>query len=158
MILTKPRERTRFIRFAIVGAFGALVDFIIYNLLMYLLSVPVVLAGTVSFLTAVASNLTWNRYWTYPDSRSKTLVRQWFEFLVINAMGLVIRVPILAFLDPLMRRLFAGLQQFTRLSLRSPFFTPNALGDNVTLAIAIIIVMFWNFFANRYWTYADVEA
>ena len=158
MILTKPRERTRFIRFAIVGAFGALVDFIIYNLLMNLLSVPVALAGTVSFLTAVASNFTWNRYWTYPDSRSKKLVHQWFEFLVINAMGLFIRVPILVFLDPLMRRLFAGMQPFTRLSLRSPFFTPNALGDNFTLATAIIIVMFWNFFANRYWTYADVGA
>lgn len=156
MILTNPREKTRFIRFAIVGAFGALVDFFIYNLLMNQFSVPVVLAGTVSFLAAVASNFTWNRYWTYPDSRSKPLVRQGFEFLVINAMGLLIRVPILAFLDPLMRRLFTGLLQFTHLSSRSPFFTPNALGDNVTLAIAIIIVMFWNFFANRYWTYADI--
>lgn len=158
MILSNPRERTRFIRFTIVGAFGALVDFFIYNLLMNLLAVPVVLAGTVSFLTAVASNFTWNRYWTYPDSRSKPLARQWFEFLIINAMGLLIRVPILAFLDPLMRQLFAGMLQFTHLSLRSPFITPKALGDNVTLAIAIIIVMFWNFFANRYWTYADVGA
>ena len=32
-----------------------------------------------------------------------------------------------------------------------------ALADNITLAIAVIIVMFWNFFANRYWTYNDVD-
>jgi putative flippase GtrA len=29
--------------------------------------------------------------------------------------------------------------------------------DNVVLAIAITIVMLWNFLANRYWTFNDVE-
>jgi putative flippase GtrA len=28
---------------------------------------------------------------------------------------------------------------------------------NVTLAIAVGIVMLWNFFINRYWTYNDVS-
>ena len=32
------------------------------------------------------------------------------------------------------------------------------LGGNLALAAAVIIVLFWNFFANRYWTYADVDA
>ena len=32
-ILTNPRERTRFVRFAIVGVIGAIVDFGVMNLL-----------------------------------------------------------------------------------------------------------------------------
>ena len=35
--------------------------------------------------------------------------------------------------------------------------TPDILADNFTLAVAVVIVMFWNFFANRYWTYGDVD-
>ena len=32
----------------------------------------------------------------------------------------------------------------------------NQLGSNIAQAISIIIVLFWNFFANRLWTYNDV--
>jgi putative flippase GtrA len=31
------------------------------------------------------------------------------------------------------------------------------LGENLALATVVIIVLFWNFFINRYWTYNDVE-
>ena len=31
------------------------------------------------------------------------------------------------------------------------------IGLNLTKAIAAIIVMMWNFFINRYWTYNDVD-
>ena len=34
MILANPKERTRFVRFAIVGVIGAIVDFGIFNLLL----------------------------------------------------------------------------------------------------------------------------
>ena len=30
------------------------------------------------------------------------------------------------------------------------------MGNNIALAVAVIIVMFWNFFVNRFWTYSDV--
>jgi len=30
------------------------------------------------------------------------------------------------------------------------------ISQNLALAISIIIVSFWNFFANRYWTYGNV--
>jgi len=149
-MLSDAQERVRFLRFMIVGAIGAVVDFGVMNLLIHLCNFSVTISGIISFLAAVTSNFTWNRYWTYPDSRSKHLFRQYGEFLLINALGLVLRVPILAFIDPLMRTLFSNLP------LRLPFITPNTLGDNFTLALAVLIVMFWNFFANRYWTYSDV--
>lgn len=150
-ILTDPRERGRFLRFAVVGVIGAVVDFGVMNLLVNLFHLPLVPAGTISFICAILSNFTWNRYWTYPDSRSKRVVRQLLEFFVVSVLGLAIRIPILAILEPITYRFF------TNLPFTIPFFTANFLSDNFTLAVAVIIVMFWNFFVNRYWTYRDVD-
>jgi putative flippase GtrA len=148
-IIKNPRERTRFLKFAVVGVFGGVVDFGTANFLVYVLSAPLVLAGTISFIAAIISNFTWNRYWTYPDSRSKPVLHQLAQFSIVNAIGLGIRIPILHFLEPVLKRFF--------IQLRLPVFTPDFLGKNITLAIAVIIVMFWNFFVNRYVTYNDVE-
>ena len=148
-IITNPRERTRFFKFAIVGLIGAVVDFGTANILVYIFSAPLVLAGTISFIAAILSNFLWNRYWTYPDSRSKPVLHQLVQFAVINAIGLCIRVPILRDLEPVLIRLYT--------SLHLPIITPDFLGKNSTLAVAVIIVMFWNFFVNRYITYNDVE-
>jgi len=150
-VLINPRERIRFLRFAAVGVIGAIVDFGVMNLLTHLFRIPLIIAGTVSFIAAVLSNFTWNRFWTYPDSRSKSVPRQLFEFTIVNAAGLLIRVPILAFLE---RPLFSF---FSWLPVRLSFFSPEFFAKNGTLAIAVVIVMFWNFFANRYWTYSDVK-
>ncbi len=152
LILHNRRERVRFLRFAAVGVIGAVVDFGIANLLVKLAHAPLVLAGTISFLCAITSNFAWNRYWTYPDSRSKPVHRQMAQFFLINALGLGIRVPVLKFLEPVFEHLAAafGLQIL-------PYLDAKTVGDNLTLALAVVIVMFWNFFANRYWTYSDVE-
>ena len=149
-ILINPKERTRFFRFLVVGTFGAFVDFGIENLLHRVFGVPYVWAGTISFISAILSNFIWNRYWTYPDSRSKPIIGQLLQFSLVNVTGLVIRIPILKFLEPEITKLLFLLPD------RYLFIPPDALGENVTLAIAVGIVLFWNFFINRYWTYSDV--
>lgn len=151
VILTNPRERTRFLRFLVVGTIGAVVDFGTMNLLVNLFKFPLFLAGAISFIAAIISNFIWNRYWTYPDSRSKPIRRQLLQFGIVNAAGLAIREPILLIFEPLL------LKFFTRLPFQIPYFTPDFLSDNFTLAIAVIVVLFWNFFVNRYWTYNDVK-
>jgi len=104
-ILKNPLERARFVKFAIVGALGALIDFGVMNLLVWLLKATLVLAGSVSFICAVISNFTWNRFWTYPESRAKHVVGQLAQFTIVNAIGLVIRVPILKLGEPTLDRL-----------------------------------------------------
>jgi putative flippase GtrA len=151
ILLHNQRERARFLRFAVVGIIGAVVDFGVMNLLVNLLSFSLVRAGTISFLAAILSNFIWNRYWTYPDSRSKPISHQLLEFLVVNIAGLLIRLPILAFIDPLIFKLTS------MLPIISTSFDTQFISHNLTLAIAVVIVMFWNFFVNRYWTYGDVE-
>ncbi len=152
VILSNAQERSRFLRFAMVGVIGAVVDFGVSNILIQFFSAPLVLAGSVSFIAAIISNFFWNRYWTYPDSRSKRVSAQIIQFTLVSVMGLVIRVPILAFFEPVVERLFV------QANLQIPgLLDATRLADNFTLAIAVLIVMFWNFFANRYWTYADVD-
>lgn len=151
-IITNPRERTWFFRFAVVGIIGAVVDFGTFNLLTSFAGLSAVWASVISFIAAIISNFTWNRYWTYPDSRSKPLGRQLFQFSIVSLLGLIIRTPIIAVLEPLFNRIFAQ-----SAFLPIGFITAEFLANNLALAIAVIVVMFWNFFINRYWTYSDVE-
>jgi len=150
VILTSPVERTRFLKFMAVGAFGAVIDFGIANLLTHFLNFVLVLAGTISFSCAVLSNFIWNRYWTYPESRSRPLPHQLGMFALVNVAGVVIRIPILHFLE-------APLRDFVSANGILAVLTPEFLARNLTLAVAVGIVMLWNFFINRYWTYNDVD-
>jgi putative flippase GtrA len=150
-ILTDPQERTRFLRFAVVGIIGAVVDFGTLNLLVGLFNVPFIPASVVSFTAAVISNFLWNRFWTYPDSRSKAVGRQVIQFLIISIIGLAIRTPLLAWLENI---LIGKLAVFLP---KNFFLSARFLGHNFALAIAVLVVMMWNFFANRYWTYNDVS-
>ncbi|HJS29066.1 MAG TPA: GtrA family protein [Anaerolineales bacterium] len=150
MILADTRERTRFIRFVIVGGIGFVVDFGTFNLLNLVFLVPPVPASVFSFIAAVTSNFIWNRYWTYPDSRSKRVRRQLAEFSLVSLSGLVIRTPVFAILESSLGHILEPL------SVHLPVST-GLLSHNLALAGAVLVVMFWNFFVNRYWTYGDVE-
>ena len=148
-IVNDPLERTRFLKFMVVGAIGAIIDFGVANILAHYYDVPLAYAGTISFVCAVISNFIWNRYWTYPESRSRHLAHQLLMFFVVNLAGIAIRFPILHFGEPPMLAFFKNLNLHI-------FMTPDFLARNFTLAVAVGIVMLWNFFINRYWTYNDV--
>ena len=150
MILTESRERVRFLKFATVGAIGATIDFGVMNMLSHFFNMRLVAAGTISFLCAVTSNFLFNRYWTYPDSRSRHVLHQLGMFFLVNAAGITIRIPILHYAEP---PLAAAFERMAHISTS----LAEALARNATLALAVGVVMIWNFFINRYWTYNDVE-
>jgi putative flippase GtrA len=150
MILTNKKERGRFLRFLLVGTIGALVDFGTFNLLTHLTEIKPVFASMISFSAAVISNFLWNRYWTYPDSRTKHVSHQLVQFFLINVIGLAIRTPLFAFMEP---RMIAFAEKYAS---QTPL-TTTTIGHNLSLAIAVGVVLLWNFFANRYWTYSDVS-
>jgi putative flippase GtrA len=151
-LVTHPRERERFLKFVVVGSFGALVDFGSFHLLMSLFGLAAEWAQAASFTLAITSNFIWNRFWTYPDSRSKTITSQLVTFFLVNLVGLAIRTPIFTSLEEPFRKLFEGLS-FIPLG----FITADRLGYTFALGVAVLVVMFWNFFINRVWTYNDVE-
>jgi putative flippase GtrA len=150
ILIRSKQERTRFIKFMVVGTIGFLVDFSVFNLCRSGIGISPEVSSVISFIVAVLSNFTFNRFWTYPDSRSKPILNQLAQFGLVNVVGLAIRTTIFALIN-------APLAQMAE-KLVHDFVIPGyVIGENVALAIVVIIVMLWNFFANRYWTYNDVD-
>jgi putative flippase GtrA len=150
LIQTKQREIVRFYKFSVVGIIGAVVDFATYNVMIRVVHLSPEVASVVALATAIVSNFAWNRYWTYPDSRSKPVVKQFVQFFIINILAVVIRVPIIAWTKA----------PFAQLAGRALSLEPEmaiTLGYNISWALGVGIAMFWNFFINRIFTYSDVE-
>ena len=156
----KSKEVERFLKFAIVGIVGAVVDFAVLNILQLSILPPsganeglhVALATGVAFTAAVISNFIWNRYWTFPDSRSRSIRRQLTQFFVVSIVGLVFRLIFVSTTYEPLGDFGVGI-----LGSVGSAEAQNQLGSNIAQAISIGIVLFWNFFANRYWTYNDVD-
>jgi putative flippase GtrA len=154
LIRSKRREIVRFLKFAVVGIIGAFVDFGTLYFLHPVLGLPIVPANTCSFTAAVLSNFIWNRYWTYPDSRSKPVGTQLLQFFVVNVVGWGINTGILV----LLRGPFVSLVTVasTGVGLLAEPDLLYKIGYNLAKAAATGVVLFWNFFINRIWTYSDV--
>jgi putative flippase GtrA len=151
MILKDSKERGRFLRFMAVGTIGAVIDLGTFNLLSSIFSVPALYAQAVSFSLAVVSNFLWNRFWTYPDSRNKPVVSQLGQFLIVSVIGLTVRTLIF---DRLQDALIWAAGQVVP---KNFFLSATVIGHNLSLGIVIVVIMLWNFFVNRYWTYNDVS-
>ncbi len=150
MILSKRKEQKRFVKFALVGGLGAIIDFAVMNALSHWANMTLVFAGTISFIVAVLNNFTWNRYWTYPDSRSRPLINQLGMFFLVNAAGVAIRIPTLHYLEP-------PVLKFVQNTFHLAYISAEVYARNLTLAAAVGVVMLWNYFINRYWTYNDID-
>ncbi len=148
-LLTNREERIRFLKFSFVGLTGTMVDFGVLNLMRLVLGVPLIWSQIISFTFAVLNNFLWNRYWTYPESRSRDTAKQLAQFFIINIIGILIRTPLVPWFD----------KQFMSLLLRFNISLPiknMVISQNLALAASILIIIFWNFFANRYWTYKNI--
>jgi putative flippase GtrA len=130
------KEFVRFVKFAIVGVIGAVVDFGILNLMHKAFFWPFLWANTLSVSVAILSNFTWNRLWTFPESRSRRKREQLPQFALINFIGLGINNAIVVGLAAVFSHFIADPWHY-----------------NLAKAIAIGVVLFWNFGANRIWTY-----
>jgi putative flippase GtrA len=165
---SKSKEVERFLKFAFVGALGAVIDAGTLFMLQATILAPVepnkdmkvVVASTIAFIIAVISNFTWNRYWTYPDSRSRPIRRQLAQFAFISVVGWVGRTIWIRTSYHWLGAVFMPVF-LPEIQLLRPGYIPSEsaeakLGTMVAWFIGVVIVMVWNFLANRYWTYNDV--
>ncbi len=152
-----PKEIERFLKFAIVGAIGAVVDFAVLNIMKIIFEhmgvgvdwhigltpqqIQLIAANSISFSTAVVSNFTWNRLWTFPESRERPIASQLAQFATVNVIGLLINTIILVVMDSYVFGRFAS----------------DRLSYNLAKAFAIGVVLFWNFGINRIWTYKGIK-
>jgi putative flippase GtrA len=154
---TNQKEFVRFCKFSVVGALGAVIDFGVLNLLVQLAGVPKVPANVCSFSAAVISNFVWNRLWVYPETRGEPLRKQFVQFSVVNVAGLVINTAIFYASDRWLlgeTSLLAGPVGALALFIGMTHFD---LAYNGAKVIATGVVLFWNFFINRLWTFRHVQ-
>ena len=69
-------------------------------------------------------------------------------FFLVSVVGVLIRIPIILIANPIFKTLLGSIPALAPFSVR--------LADNLSLAVAVLVVLFWNFLANRHWTYNDV--
>ena len=163
------KEAQRFTKFLVVGAIGFAVDFGGFNLFhalgvgpwiaahaapalsqslsTYLVEHHEVIEQALSFCAAVLSNFLWNYFWIYPEARAANQARKLLKFVAVSVAGLVIGVPVFS-VALLAAKGFVAAAQLERV--------PNLAG-NLALMCRVGVLLFWNFFVNRYWTYRDVE-
>jgi putative flippase GtrA len=132
----ESRELERFFKFAVVGTIGAVIDFTVLNVMHKGFGWSLLAANTLSFTCAVLSNFTWNRLWTFPESRSRPIRTQLPQFAAVNIAGLVINNIVLINAAAFLGR-----------------YLPDPLDYNLAKAFAIVVVLFWNFGVNRVTTY-----
>ncbi len=141
----RRREAKRFAKFATVGALGAVTDFTVLNLLVQVVGLLPIVANAFSFTAAVLQNFTLNRRWTFPESRSRDARRQLVQFATVSVMGLGLNTLVFGFVDHLLQPYWIGLTGSPELGF--------LLSYNFAKLFAIGVVLFWNFSANRLWTY-----
>ena len=150
-MLSNKKEQIRFAKFAIVGISGTLIDIILFNIFNQRFGISPVPAKAFSFSIAVFNNFLWNRLWTYPESRDLPFSKQFAQYLLVSIVGLLINTSIFALSDQTLIHVFEGI-------LPSNFpFSSTIVGHNISVAIATIVVLFWNYFANRFWTFRSIK-
>jgi hypothetical protein len=74
------------------------------------------------------------------------------QFAIVSLVGLIIRTPLFAWLEAPATHAAERLAATDSLPLS---LSADAVGRNLALAVAVGVVLVWNFLANRFWTYSD---
>ncbi|WP_189132142.1 GtrA family protein [Wenjunlia tyrosinilytica] len=83
-------------KFGAVGAFGVVVNIVVFNLCLHSLKLQTVRSGVIATIVAIATNYVGNRYWTYRNCDKNRRTREITLFLLFSGIGLVIENGILA--------------------------------------------------------------
>jgi putative flippase GtrA len=167
MITTQPgvsivehKGVRQFVKFGIVGATSATINFALTNILHHFLNVGLVWALTIAFVASVVNGFYWNRRWTFKEARGNSAGSQGVRFLVVNIIGWMLTISIVVFIVAYVKSgnaVFVHPAQFKNLVVaivlnkgRQQF---GLMLVNGALAVATVFVAFWNFFANRFWTF-----
>ncbi|MCB9107490.1 MAG: GtrA family protein [Anaerolineales bacterium] len=138
------KEAKRFIKYGIVGVLGTIIDFSILNFLIFVVgwSTPFgkLMANIVSTSVAIISNFVCHRAWTFPESQSRKKRTQLAQFTIVSLVGLLLNTLVFYLVSHYVFELFF----------------PMAIAVQLAKATASVVILFWNFGANRVWTYRNL--
>jgi putative flippase GtrA len=121
---------SKLLKFGIVGCSGMVIDFGMTYLCKDILKINKFISNGIGFILAATSNYFLNRNWTF-NSQTEDIGTQYFQFMIVSAIGLGINSLTLYLLNEKLKWNF----YFSKL-------------------IAIGITTIWNFFANLLFTFA----
>lgn len=128
--LTARRGVRQFMKFAVVGASGALVSFAVYHALLHF-KVDLPLAFAVGFIMGGVNNYWWNRLWTFRSTGH--MGKELAQFLTVSAIAL-------------------GLGLLITLELNT-HLGAFQLRNSLIWLCGTVGGMGVNFFVNKYWTF-----
>jgi putative flippase GtrA len=150
------KEVTRFLKFSVVGTLGTVIDFGLLNLLILTFGFSKGLAKTCSFTVAVINSFIWNRLWTFREARDRPIGPLLIQFFLVSVGGLLLNQAIFLSLDAWVLG-EAGVLATPMAALAFNIGLAHyKLAYNLSNAVATIIVLFWNFGANRLWTFREI--
>ena len=142
---SRRKETQRFVKFAFVGALGSVTDFTILILLVEVVGLVPVVASGFGFSAAVLQNFILNRWWTFPESRIHGRRQQMLKFGLVSAVGLGINLVVLKYVDQSLLSFWIDFLSSPESGFRASYIFAKLF--------SIGVVLFWNFAANRLWTF-----
>lgn len=146
---TVQKHGITFLKYAVVGVSGTLIDVLIYTVLVSSTNLGVdwhgrTAAATCGFLIAVLNNYTWNRLWTF-QSRHRKMGKEFFTFFVVSCGGWLLNILCVISLSWVVYHI---------LNLAAVADLPAWANALVKIG-ASGIVLVYNFIGNRFWTFKE---
>ena len=123
-------DMRRFIRFAIVGGSGVLINMLALWLLHDLVGLGLTRSSIAATSLAIMNNFLLNNHWTFKATSIQS--RRFAQFVVISLIGMLITAAIL--------------------NILYNFFGVHYAPANLA---GIMVATAWNFFANSRWTWGE---
>lgn len=130
--ISRRRGVRQFVKFAIVGASGTVVNFIVAHALEKTTTLGWFGDFSIGFMAGGASNYFLNRIWTFRSQRNPLV--EGMQFLAVSAVALIAGNIVIAAAQR------AGFHHFT-----------------LTWLAATMAGVFINFFLNKYWTFRHLN-
>ncbi len=121
------------LKYSIVGTSGTFVDLFFLYILVDILSYPVIFSATISFVLAATSNFFFNQAWTFRSEKQHPFA--YIKFMTISLIGLC----------------------FTVL-LMYGFHTVLMIWYILAKIMTSAVVLLWNYYANKNWTFRTTKA
>ena len=135
--LFSSKSVKQFISYFCVGGVSALVEWIVFSLLEYLLDVPYLLATILAFLVSTTANWFLGRTFTFKDSAyQEKKEKEAFLVFLVSAIGLAFNL--------ILMYLFVEL-----------FGMDTNLLKTAAKILATGLVFIWNFLSRKYWIYRE---
>ncbi|MCX6742875.1 MAG: GtrA family protein [Candidatus Parcubacteria bacterium] len=123
----------QFVKFCLVGFLNTFVDFGVYLFFSRIVGLYFLSANILAVFVAMTSSFILNKYWTF-QNHGQSIKMQYLKFFLVNIVYF--------FLNNLI--VFSSVHYLL-------------ISDILAKVMAITVGLFWNFFANRYWTFNNAN-